>query len=61
MKYRVRDHFHVHFGEQVHGPGAVVDLTSAEAERYGHQVELVNVPPAAAPDDDGDKPKRRRG
>jgi hypothetical protein len=62
MKYRVRDHFHVHLRQQAHGPGTELDLTDDEAARVAHQIELVElVASAAVEPDDGAKSKRRRG
>ena len=40
--YRVRDHFWLHgVGNDPIGPGVVVDLDDAQAERYAHQIEPV--------------------
>lgn len=39
MQYKVREHFYVHLGGQVHVPGTVLDLTEEQAERHAAQIE----------------------
>lgn len=45
MKYRVRQGFYVHLGEDnIASPGDVIDLTPDKFQRYAHQLELVETP-----------------
>ena len=44
MKYKVRNDFYVHLGDQVALPGTVMDLTPEEFELVAHQVEPVETP-----------------
>lgn len=42
MKYRVRQGFYVHLGEDnIASSGDVIDLTPDKFQRYAHQLELV--------------------
>jgi len=46
-KYKVREHFHVRHGNEVHGPGAELELSPEQHELVAHQVEPVEAPKPA--------------